>query len=296
MSIEENCEVKQPKIKKKLPLWARIVRVVAIVIVTALCICQGYYLLQRYWAHKDGQYKPTHERVKLTEETDYETIFLQTGLGKSAVDKLIQKQGFQAILDAQEAFFNPPEVRCTALLGWFTREDQFTESQSGGHYRSLVDLQPGDILISLATHSFGWYHGHAAIVVDDYTVIESAVLGSNSQYGTTGKWCTYSNYAVLRIKNVTEEQQQELIAYCKENLMDIPYSLTSGIFGDKAPEPDSAFFGMQCSYLAWYAWYQNGYDLDSDGGRIVTPHDILHSPYVDVVQLYGMDPHRFIEN
>ena len=32
-----------------------------------------------------------------------------------------------------------------------------------------------------------------------------------------------------------------------------------------------------------------GYDLDSDGGRLVTSADLLHSDLLEVVQVYGMD-------
>ena len=273
----------------------RLLKCILIPILVVLCLCQGYYLLQRYWAHKDGYFVPDYERVTLTEDTDYETIFLQTGLGRSAVDKLLKKGDFQAILDAQEAFFNPPEGECTELLGWFTREDQLKDDPESAAERVLVDLQPGDVLVSLSTHSFGWYHGHAAIVVDDYTTIESVVLGTDSQIGSTSGWTDYTNYAVLRIKDVTPEQQQAIVDYSRENLLGIPYSLLAGIIGEKAPEPDSEFFGLQCSYLAWYAWNHFGYDLDSDGGRIVTPHDLLHSDKVEIVQVYGMDPHQFIE-
>ena len=273
----------------------KIVMIIVIPILVVLFLCQGYYLLQRYWAHKDGYYVPKHERVELTEDTDYETIFLQTGLGESAAKKVIRQKGFQGILDAQEAFFNPPEAECKELIGWITREDLYTDPASAGVTRYLVDLQPGDILVSLSTHTIGWRHGHAAIALDSYTIIESAVMGSDSQISYIGDWCDYTNYAVLRIKDVTPEQQYQIVEYCRENLEGIPYSLLSGIFGEKAPAPDSEGFGLQCSYLAWYAWYQFGYDLDSTGGRIVTPYDLLRSDLVEVVQIYGMDPHQFIE-
>ena len=273
----------------------KVLKIILIPIFVVLFLCQGYYLLQRYWAHKDEYFVPKYDKVELTEESDYETIFLQTGLGQSAVEKLVRQKGFQAVIDAQTAFFNPPEAQCQELIGWITREDLYNDMTSGGVKRQLVDLQPGDILISLSTHTIGWHHGHAAIVLDQYTLIESAVLGADSQIASIADWCAYSNYAVLRIKDVTPEQQQEVVEYCRENLAGIPYSLLSGIFGDKAPSPDSEGFGLQCSYLAWYAWYQFGYDLDSDGGRIVTPYDLLHSDQVEIVQIYGMDPYQFVE-
>ncbi|MBQ8627564.1 MAG: hypothetical protein IJ419_15585 [Agathobacter sp.] len=281
----------------------RLLVIELVVLVISLCIL--FYLLQRYWAHRDGYFVPDYPRVTLTEESDYETIFLQTGLGESAVDKLLEEGNFQAILDAQEAFFNPPEVECTALLGWFTREDKLRDDVSGegenssGRDRAsgprLVDLQPGDILLTLSTHSFGWNHGHAALVIDEDTTLECMVLGTDSTYGSVDHWCEYSNYAVLRVKGVTPEQRQAIAEYGATTLLGVPYRLTAGFIGDKAPRPDEWQFGLQCSYLVWYAWNHFGYDLDSDGGRLVSSYDLLHSDNVEIVQIYGMNPEEFIE-
>ena len=126
-------------------LVIKVLKIILTIILVGMCLCQGYYLLQRYWAHKDGYFVPTYERVELTEESDYETIFLQTGLGASAVDKLMKKEGFQAILDAQESFFNPPEVECEELIGWITREDvlgiyeNFKKNQYGQYLKDVLD-------------------------------------------------------------------------------------------------------------------------------------------------------------
>jgi hypothetical protein len=37
----------------------------------------------------------------------------------------------------------------------------------------------------------------------------------------------------------------------------------------------------------WYAWQVFGYDLDSDGGRLVTVEDIWESDLLEIVQVYG---------
>ena len=75
----------------------------------------------------------------------------------------------------------------------------------------------------------------------------------------------------------------------------VPYHLSAGFIGAKAPETDAPYFGVHCAYLVWYAWNHFGYDLDSDGGRLVTASDLLHSDLLEVVQLYGMAPQEFIE-
>ena len=69
----------------------------------------------------------------------------------------------------------------------------------------------------------------------------------------------------------------EVTDYAKETLYDIPYHLSAGFIGEKAPDTTKPYFGMQCAYLVWYAWNHFGYDLDSDGGRLVTSADLLHS-------------------
>lgn len=278
----------EPVIKRK--KWSKSRKIILGLLILILSIPLILYLLQRYWAHRDGQFVPDYPRVTLTEDSDYETIFLQTGLGKAAVDKLLRSGDFEEILEAQEAFFNPPEMECTEFLGWFTRMDQIET-----HGPEIVDLQPGDILITLSTHSLGWHHGHAALVIEDDILLESKVLGTDSVLSYNSGWTRYSNYAVLRVKDTTPEQIQELVDYGRNEMVGHPYTLLAGFIGDKAPDIDESYFGVHCSYLVWYVWNHFGYDLDSDGGRLPTSYDLLTSDKVEIVQVYGMDPREFID-
>lgn len=263
-----------------------------------------FYFLQRFWAHREKEFYPDYPKEHLTEESDYDTFFLQTGLGESAIDKLLSKNDFQSILNAQEKFFYPGEVSCEPLLGWFTREDRLSiaedeesdaEKDKKDLLPQLVDLQPGDIILTLSTHSAGWRHGHAALVLDESTTLESMVWGTNSDYGQIENWRSYSNFAVLRVKNITPELQQQVKEYACNSLYDVPYHLSAGFIGTKAPEPEDPQFGVQCAYLVWYAWNHFGYDLDSDGGCLVTANDILHSDLLEIVQIYGMNPKNYGE-
>lgn len=261
-------------------------KIVLYLLVTLLLCFLSLYYLQRFFAHRHEYFVPDYPRVAITENTDYETIFLQTGLGKSAVQKLIEQNKFQTVLDAQEAFFNPPKANCVPLFGWFTRRDKFPKKEA----LSLVDLEPGDIIVSLSTHTVGWRHGHAGLVLSNKTSLECVSLGQNSAIMNTSHWGTYSNFAVLRLKNVSPEIRAEVADYAKETLCDVPYRLSAGFIGRKAPDTTKPYFGMQCAYLVWYTWNHFGYDLDSDGGRLVTSADLLNSDLVEVVQVYGMDP------
>ncbi len=72
-------------------------------------------------------------------------------------------------------------------------------------------------------------------------------------------------------------------------LNDIPYRLTAGLFGEKYSEP-GALAGTHCAHLVWEAYRMAGFDLDSDGGRLVTAKDIANSPLLEIVQIFGVDP------
>jgi uncharacterized protein YycO len=259
-------------------------------------------------AHGEKYFTPDYPRQDLSQllsqsslsDEDYQMLFLQAGLGRSAIDSLLSEgqTGVDEIDSIQDQFFNPPKVECQPLLGWFTREDHLVNDSGEIVYGpDLVDLEPGDVVLTLSTHTFGWRHGHAGLVVDNAgtgTTLECVVLGTNSTLVDASHWRAYSNYAVLRIKDVTPDQQKAVVSYAEDHLLNVPYHLTAGLIGlKKAPETDTWSFGLQCSYLVWYAWNEMGYDLDSDGGRLVTTSDIMHSKYLQVVQIYGLDPRNF---
>ena len=49
-------------------------------------------------------------------------------------------------------------------------------------------------------------------------------------------------------------------------------------------------YATHCSHLVWQAYKHFGYDIDSDGGPLVTCNDIARSDLLEVVQVYGFDP------
>lgn len=275
-----------------IPKWLKRTLKILLSVVFAVVIVMGIvYVLQRYAAHSDKPFTPEYDRVELSDTTDYETIFLQTGLGKPAAEKLIHENRFDEILKAQDLFFKNDEIECYPLMWWLTREDRLSNELI-----TFYDLQPGDILVTLSTHSFGWRHGHAAIVLNDLETVESIMLGCDSSKENIYYWQDYSNFALLRVKNKTEEERAAVADFSLSKLIGKPYSIFSGFKGKKAPDIDSNNLTLQCSYLAWYAWNSFGVDLDSDGGRLVTTYDILHSDKVEIVQLYGLDAKAFLSN
>ncbi len=277
----------------------------ALLVAFFLLFCINY-LLQTSWAHRQAAFSPDYTMTDLAPilaqpsltDQDYATIFLQTGLNRQAVNQLLffGQGGIDQILATQAGFFSAAHIECVSLLpGRITGEDLILD-ENGGRAGAvpLALVEPGDIFLSFSTHTAGWRHGHAGLVVDSEhgLTLEAVVLGSDSAILDMTHWRTYSNFMILRVKDATPEERAQVVQFALDHLDGIPYSLTSGIFGTKAPDPAEAL-RSQCSYLPWYAWQSAGYDLDSDGGRIVTVADLAGSTLLEVIQVYGMDPRDF---
>lgn len=146
----------------------------------------------------------------------------------------------------------------------------------------LGDLQPGDVLVTFSTHTLGWRHGHAALVIDSETLLEAAMPGTNSGRSSPDSWRTYSSLLHLRVKD--SQQQTAVAEFAEAHLVGLPYGFFCGFGPEKAPAAPAS---LQCAYLPWFAWQAQGVDLDSDGGRLVTVLDLAQSPYLEVVSARG---------
>ncbi len=263
---------------------------------------------QTLFAHRNAAFTPDYPMEDLTallsqerlSAADYDTLFLQTGLGTPAIDALLAlgAQGRDQILSIQRQFFAAPDTVCAELFGLFVREDRLAPDEHGQPVWGppMPALEDGDVLLTYATHSMGWRHGHAGLVVDaaGQEALEAVVIGSDAAVMNIGHWRSYSNYLVLRLRERTPELQSELTAWALEHLEGVPYRLFSGLLGPKAPDPGIPGFGLQCAHLIWYAFQQFGCDVDADGGRLVTVDDLARSPLFEVVQLYGLDPRQWM--
>lgn len=252
---------------------------------------------------------PLLQKQSLTEE-DYTALFLQTGLAKAGVDQLFAAGQQDGLLALQQRFFARVEVECTHdnLL---VRSERLLEMEPvlqnpGNKVNRVYNLpvsdayvcpacdflpavQPGDILITFNGHVFGWRSGHAAIVVDAEKglTLEAIMPGYDSKICSLEYWREYPGFALLRLKDVPLEQREQIAAYAQESLTDLPYSLMAL---SEISYSDSIPTGTQCAHLVWYAYHHFGYDLDSDGGIVVTPADLYQSNLLELVQLYGLSP------
>lgn len=222
----------------------------------------------------------------LTSE-DYQLIFSQTGLGRSAVEYLVENDNVQAIEEYRQYYLQDKEYSCVRE-GIFACHE-FVTNENGDELQNpgLANLENGDIIVTLSIHSLGWRHGHAAIVTDAENGItaQAVMIGEKSDFGTIDEWDEFPLVAVLRLKDVDETTQNEIAQFASEKLIGINYALSAGVIGGK--DFDSTPFTTHCAHFVWYAYMHMGIDIDSDGGMVVTPKEILHSDKLEVVQVYG---------
>ena len=276
---------------------------VAALLLMAILASVVIFFLQTGWSHRRSGFSTERIREDLTDvlhksrlsEADYELLFQQTGLAPAAVDDLLQQgeAGRETILETQEGFFTAPRARCVPLLGGRLTCQDLLQSETGEPVYGvpLAPLQEGDILLSFSTHTLGWHHGHAGLVIDPArgAVLEAVQPGINSYAARVDHWRSYANFLVLRVRDVSAELCRQVADFANRKLRDVPYSLLPGLIGPKT-QPVEEGPGIHCAYLPWYAWNHAGVDLDANGGRIVTVGDLARSPELEVVQVFGMDP------
>ena len=236
--------------------------------------------------------------------TDEEIRFLyrQTGLGKSALLKMKSEVVYEnnefvplsaRLKDFQEALYYEGETE-HELVADISKRDLMK-----GFSAPVAPLEEGDIMINSSTHTLGFRNGHAALVLDtEGTVLESFELGRDSSVSINGHlwFAESSNFMILRLKDpdtgeiADKDVRTEIARKAKAQLKGIPYSIVTGIFTKKAQGTSPK--ATHCSHLVWQAFKNAGYDIDSNGGLIVTPQDISRSPLLEVVQVYGFDPEK----
>lgn len=220
---------------------------------------------------------------------DYQILMEQTGLGRAAVDELKAGEAFSERVRAfQEQYFSPVHYESDSMFPT-AREERLVYQDGNEREIELAPLHDGDIILTRATHTMLWRHGHAAIVTDaqNEETLESVVLGEKSSFQTLEKWKSYPSVLVLRAKDA--EVGRQAAKYAKEHLSGIDYSLFVGI-KKKDKQNMSQIDSTQCAHLVWQAYRASGIDIDSNGGWLVLPKDIINSKELDIVQIFGFSP------
>lgn len=161
---------------------------------------------------------------------------------------------------------------------YYVIKEEYWENEEGKRLIQPVfsDIQDGDILVTDSTYCLCFRHGHAALVVDANRgiTLEAFGIGTASEYSDLNEWRRYPHVMVLRL-NAPQKVRQAVASYAKRKLVGIPYMLSPGVVDDK--DMDGDYWGTQCAHLVWAAFSACGYDIDGDGGWLVTPADFTLS-------------------
>ena len=226
-------------------------------------------------------------------EEDYSFLLEQTGLGKPAIDELkaTSEHFEEEMASFQEQYFCPVQFRSIYVFPT-TKEERLVNSDGSKRLLKFAPVKNGDIVVTKGTHTLSWRHGHAAIVTNAEAneTIEHVLLGQLSSFQTVDKWRGYPSVLILRLKNSDEVLQNEIAVYAKEHLAGIPYSPFVGLKRKDKSGMDR-IDSTQCAHLVWQVYQAFGVNTDSNHGWLVMPRDIANSEELELVQVFGFDPH-----
>ena len=272
-----------PSAKKRI---FTIMLAVLIMFVSLLSILQvGVWVAHYSWSHWRPTYakldiSATIERETLTTE-DYQMLYEQTGLTKIGIDGLRNVGRMEQILAIQDAYFDDEKVQ-TESFGFFIN------MESVNKHIPLAELEDGDIIVSATTYLSFFRFGHSVLVVNAKKglILESFDYSTLSELTDITSIDTLANLMVLRPK-VDAQIRAKVAEYAQKSLVGIPYSIFAGILTDKLEEIPTI---TQCTHIVWHAYKKFGIDLDSNGGVVVLPRDIVCSDQVELVQTFWFDP------
>lgn len=217
-------------------------------------------------------------------EDQQDLLMEQTGLGQPGLEAVLEDQNGDYLLECQQAWFAQHATVCVDN-GLTSSEELLVDARQPAPY----DLQAGDILVSLNSHTVGYRHGHAALVVegDRGVTLEAATMGTDSMILSASHWRDYPSFVQLRLKSDRYDAQavgEEAADAALEHLKGVPYDLFCGFFLPSLPvQPPET---VQCASLVWYAYALVGVDLQLDG-LMASPTTLLKSPELELVQAFG---------
>ena len=230
-------------------------------------------------------------------DEEIDTLYRQTGLGKTALLKMKSERVYEneqltplseRLQPFQDALFYTGKMEHERVADISNRD------LMKNFFAPVAPvLEPGDIFVNSSTHTLGFRNGHAAIVLNEYgDAVESLEFGVKSAVSKRkDQWFSKSsNFMILRLKNVDAATREQIVLEAEKNLLGVRYSLAVGIFSKK--DQGTHMRHTHCSHLVWQAYKNAGYDIDYNGGLVVTPRDIARSPLFEIIQVYGFDPDK----
>lgn len=274
------------KRKRMHPLKRAVIIVFAVVF--ALAAVFAFFMICDAVAHNTARTVPNYPRQDLSavlakeewSDEDYDLIYRQTGLTRAYFEGLDARPDEEFILRCQNDLFFEGEYEHDADT-FGTAHDYFPDE-----YFAMVELEPGDVLISASVHTMGWKNGHAALVVGGSSVLQAFGVGTVSDIVSPSWFRRAANFMVLRPK-LEKSEADRVVSWALKNMNGVEYSLFTGIFSPKDQTDDPR--DTQCAHLVWQAYYACGYDIDSTGGPVVSPKNIANSDLFEVIQVNGFD-------
>ncbi len=281
--------------KKRKRIWISVTCVICSVVLLFVGVLSAFQIGCWYNQRTLRFWTPDYERVDISEllqketltDEEYELLYRQTGVTKIGIDDMRTSfLGKQRLLSIQKNFFRDYE-EYSRMFGPFTYTEEI-RYENTGELPVVADLKDGDILVSTSMYFSWWRFGHSALVVDGNSqrILEALEPGYPSETSSVNTFRYRANFILLRPK-VDEEIKAQAVEYAKTDLIGLKYNfmvgLTSKKYDGKTPTKS------QCAHIVWLAYKQAGIDLDSNGGKIVTPHDMYKSEYMEVVQVFGLD-------
>ena len=273
--------------------------VLALTVVMILIAAALAWLIAEIALKQNVRFVPDYEKTNITafegrshydfSPDDYRLLFWQTGLGRDAVDSVfgMSEDPIGVLKLHQYNFFNPPAYMRKRIF-LITGEERLHDG--AGNYAVgflFADVRDGDVFITGSTHTLGWRHGHAGIVInaENGHIAEAVFKGSPSAIQHIHHWRTYATF--MQLRPVNREAGEAAAAFTAENLIGVNYSIFAGFFADFGAPMRTT----QCAHLPWYAYLRFGYDINPGGRWPVTPRNITRSAYFEIVQIFGFHPH-----
>ena len=255
-----------------------------------ISFCSLYSLLGIY-THMHPRFIPNIAKENLDSiinkdvlsDTDYETLYNQTGLTKPIIDELKIEPDFKDKIHMfQENYLKEFPMK-RIFLPPVTITEELDRNEGGFE---LAPYKNGYILLTKSTHTANWRHGHCGIVVDEVRglTLEALNPGSSSIEQPISKWKYFPTMKMYRLKDASQSLNNEIAEYALSNLKGLPYNILSD--KDQGDFPHDT----HCSLLIWQAFKPFGFDLDSTGELFVSPKNLAMSPHLELLQTYGFDP------
>ncbi len=218
-------------------------------------------------------------------DSDYTTLFNQTGLTKPIIDELKSEPDFKNKISLfQDNYLKKLPIK-KIFLPPVTIIDELSRDTGGFE---IAPYQNGYILLTKSTHTANWRHGHCAIIVDASRgiTLEALSPGTYTLEQPISKWRYCPTFKMYRLKNIPQSTNDKIAKYALSNLKGLPYNILSDKSQGNIP------YETHCSLLIWQAFKPFGFDLDATGGLFVSPENLAMSPYLELLQTYGFDPNE----